>query len=227
MNEEIDLFKLLEIFKKNFVKTLIISIILSLIGNISLSYFVNPEYESKGSIIVNIKEDTNELNSTADNSQKETKAINNYAELLKTRSVAEQVIKNLNINLGYKEFEDNVNIDVKSNTQIIEISAVSKDAEIAASIVNELCKVSKDNIDKLEEIESVKILDKAIKDENPKTPSLKKITVLIFALAFIGFNIILLLIYMQDPRIKSEKDLREILDIPYLGSLPERKDRRG
>lgn len=222
MNEEIDLFDLLQSIKENIIKTVIISAVIAIVGTFIVSFITKPKFESKGSVIISIKENENKSNLITDNSQKEQKIINNYAELLKTRAIANKVIKNLNLDIDYKEFQDSINIEVKPNTEIIEIEATSNNPRNSMSIVNELCEVSKENVDKIGEIESVTILDKAVEDNNPKTLSRKKIAISVFVLTFILINLILVFLNLKDQRIKSEKDIRAILNVPFLGTLPKR-----
>lgn len=68
--------------------------------------------------------------------------INSYIEILKSRPVLEQVIKNLNLNMTYRELKNCISVNIPSETCMLEISVTFPDSEWAKKVADELVVVS-------------------------------------------------------------------------------------
>lgn len=68
--------------------------------------------------------------------------INSYIEILKSRPVLEQVIKNLNLNMTYRELKNCISVNIPSETCMLEISVTFPDPEWAKKVADELVVVS-------------------------------------------------------------------------------------
>ena len=115
------------------------------------TFVIRPVYEAKAQILVKIGRENlyippNSTNSQVINSNRDNQ-VNSEIELLKSRSLAEKVIKTLgpeNIykNMEYKDavlkFQKSLSVEGIKKSDVIEVSFKHKDPEMAAKIVNTL-----------------------------------------------------------------------------------------
>lgn len=232
--EEIDLKEIIYyIFKKKLFVILAI-IICGVIGIFYTKYMVTPMYSSYSTVVLSKPEDntviTNNTSNTTSNSITQNdvtlnqKLISTYSEIMKSRSVAEQVINELNLNISENELMSNVSVSAKDDTEMLKISVSNKDPQIAAQIANSITEVFKIKIKEIYNIENVTTIDTAIASNSPYNVNYIKnsaIFVLIGAISSCG---ILFLLFYFDTRIKSKEEVEDLLNLEVLAVIPEIKE---
>ena len=114
-----------------------------------------------------------------------------------------------------------ISAEAVDSTEVFEVTVVSKDAKEAAEIANTIAEVLPSRISEIVENSSVKILDYAIINNEPISPSYVK-NVAIGALA--GVVVAVALIFLQfvlDNKIHSEEYLIEHYKYPILAVIPD------
>ena len=175
--EEIDLKEIIYyIFKKKLFVILAI-IICGVIGIFYTKYMVTPMYSSYSTVVLSKPEDTTLIeNGTTEASSNSItqndvtlnqKLISTYSEIMKSRTVAEQVINELNLNISENELMSNVSVSAKDDTEMLKISVSNKDPQIAAQIANSITEVFKVKIKEIYNIENVTTIDTAIASNSP------------------------------------------------------------
>ena len=143
--EEINLKELFNYFKNRIVLILIIVLVVVLFGSIYSLFLKVPVYESMSSIVLVSDEGQAGGNSSSSYSQTDAQLnknlVSTYSEIVKSRRIAESVIKNLSLNYSVDELLEEVKVTNSDNTEIIKISVIDKDRGLAADIANEIVKV--------------------------------------------------------------------------------------
>ena len=233
--EEIDLKELLTLFWNKKIKIITIMIIFIIIGIIYTENFVKPMYTSSTTLVLakaeNNKNTTNNTNSeetknttnsiTTTDITLNSKLISTYRELVKSKSVIRQVIKNLRININEEELRKNITVDTVENTELIKISVTNEDAEKAYKIATEIAKVFSEIVLEMYNINNVHIVDKAKINYTPS--NINKIRDIII---FTGIGLIISIIYvlltnMLDTTIKKPEDIEKEFKIPVLATIPK------
>ena len=213
--EEIDLKEIFYyIFKKKIFVVLSV-IICGIIGVLYTKYMVTPMYSSYSTVVLSKPEDTTIIESN--NNETSSNSITQ-------KTVAEQVIKELNLNISENELMQNVSVTSKDDTEMLKISVANKNPQIAAQIANSITEVFKVKIKEIYNIENVTIIDTAIASTNPYNVNYIKNGIIFAAIGGIACCGILFLIFYFDTRIKSKEEVEELLNLEVLAVIPEIKE---
>lgn len=221
--KEIDLVELWEVIKKNFIKYILFGILFGTIIFAVSKFLITPKYESSASLIVNSEENENNQDVQLNDIQVNQKLVGTYTEIIKTRGIADLVIKNLGLDLTYEEFLDMVSVSSKNDTEIFEVIVEDTIPERAADIANETSNVFKDSIVKIMKVDNVQILDKAIVPDKPSSPKIFKNSAIGFVLGFILSMFVSVIKLMTDTTIKTAEDITSEFDLPVIGMIPDKK----
>lgn len=218
---EIDLLKLVLILCR---KAWAIILAMIVMGGVAfgITYnFIEPSYEASIKVYVNNSSQTN----TGVVSQSELtvakQLVQTYIVTLKSRTTLTQIIKEANLDYDYEELDAMITASAIDSTEVFEVSVVSKDAKEAAEIANTIAEVLPSRITQIVDNSSVKIIDYAIINNEPVSPSYIKNTA-IGALA--GAVVAVALIFLQfvlDNKIHSEDYLIEHYKYPILAVIPD------
>ncbi len=218
---EIDLLKLVLILWR---KAWAIILAMIVMGGIAFGVtynFIEPTYQASIKVYVNNASQTN----TGVVSQSELtvakQLVQTYIVTLKSRTTLNEVIKQANLDYDFEELSGMISAQAVDNTEVFEVAVVSKDAKEAAEIANTIAEVLPTRISEIVDNSSVKILDYAIINNEPVSPSYIK-NIAIGALA--GAVVAVALIFLQfvlDNKIHSEEYLIEHYKYPILAVIPD------
>ena len=217
---EIDLLKLVLILWR---KAWAIVLAMIVMGGIAFGVtynFIEPTYQASVKVYVN---NTNQSNTTMTQSDVNLQRtlVQTYIVTLKSRTTLNEVIKQADLDYNFEELSEMISAEAVNSTEVFEVTVVSKDAKEAAEIANTIAEVLPSRISEIIENSSVKILDYAIINNDPISPSYVK-NVAIGALA--GAVVAVALIFLQfvlDNKIHSEEYLIEHYKYPILAVIPD------
>lgn len=188
-------------------------------------YFMEPVYQASTKLIVNKKSELAEqldLNSVNLN----LRLIDTYKEVIKTTAIMDKVAeKHPEFGLTSEQLIDKIRISSVNNTQVMTLSVQDYSYVQAANIVNAVAEVFVEEIPKLMSVDNVSILNEAKIMDNPKpikpNPQLNIAISFVVALMF-GIGLAFLLEYLDDT-VKTEQDVRDVLDLPTIAIIPKVK----
>lgn len=225
--KEIDLIDLIKKISNHIY--LIISLAF-IIGGLCFAYskfLVLPTYESNATMIISSSNQNGDKGDIANielNQIQANKAlISTYSEIVKSKGIAEQVIKNLSLNMGYDEFSKKVSIEPVKDTQIISVNVVDSVPARAMDIANETANIFKSSIGDIMKVDNVQILDGATIPVDPVSPNVSKNTLVGAIIGLVLGIIISLFKELYDISIKSVEEVEEYLNLPVIGVLPDMK----
>lgn len=225
--EELDLKELFNIFWSKKVEIILITLILLVVGVIYSFSFVIPKYKASTTLVLATLNDESSKSSTGTAITQTDLTLNSnlvstYSELIKSKTVLREVIDNLNIkDIDEEELKKNIKVSSVSDTEIIEISVINKNASYASRIANEIARVFTDKVAEIYNINNVHVVDKAEIEEEPYNINHIK-DIIIFA--FIGFVLAIakvLITNMLDNTIKTEQDVEKSTGLLVLAEIPE------
>ena len=150
-----------------------------------------------------------------------TSLSSDYAELMKSRPVIEDVIEKLKLNYTYEEVVNMLSLNVVSDTRIIRISATSTDPQQAMDIANQLARTARSRLPKVMDAPSPSIVEDAVLPTAPSSPSLKK-NVMLGALALMVVALAILTVrFLLDDTLKTAEDVDREFGIMPLSVVPE------
>lgn len=146
--------------------------------------------------------------------------VQTYAEIIKSRTVINKVIEELNLDMTYKEFTENLTVNVSTDTQMITIYFKDTDKNLARDVANNLANVFIEDVKEKLNVTNISVIDEAIISKNPVEP--KTILNCIIGIAG-GLAVGLALAFLiesMDNKIKNHEDVKKYLKIKTLGIVP-------
>jgi len=219
---EIDLLKLVLILWRKAWAIILSAIIMGGVAFGVTYNFIAPKYQASIKVYVN---NTSQVNSNATISQSDLvvakQLVATYIVTLKSRTTLNQIIAEAGLEYDSNELNGMITAAAINSTEVFEVTVTSKDAKEAALIANTIADILPNRITEIVENSSVRIVDYAIINETPVSPSYVK-NVAIGALA--GMVIAVALIFLQfvlDNKIHSEEYLIEHYKYPILAVIPD------
>lgn len=218
---EIDLMELFFALKKKALVILAAFLAGALIAGAYTKLLVTPIYSSTSTMLVLTKETT--LSSLAD-LQIGSQLTNDYSVLINSRTVLQQVIKDLDLDMTYKELKENVTINNLTDTRILEITVNDPDPEMAKQIVDTLCKDAASFIGEQMEVNEPKVIEEGEVPTKKTSPSTTKNVAIGGLIGLILSAGVVVLMTIMDDTIKTEEDVERYLGLTTLASVPDRRD---
>ena len=218
---EIDLMELFYALKKRILVILAVMVLGAVIAGAYTKLLVTPMYSATSTMLVLTKETT--LASLAD-LQLGSQLTQDYSMLLKTRTVMQDVVDNLDLDMTYQQLENSITINYPEDTRIMQITVTNADPELAKEIVDEVSAVGAQFIGDQMEVVPPKIVEEGEVPTSPDSPSTSR-NVMLGALAGLVLSAgVVILMTIMDDTLKSEDDIERYLGISTLASIPDRKD---
>ena len=220
MEETIDLRECFGIIKKRFWIIALITVIATAISGVISFFVLKPVYEAKSTLIVNTEKYEGSQVITWDQISVTQQLAVTYGEIIKSRTVLEDVIKNLKLDDEYEDLVKNVTVSPVEETQIISIGVQDTNKAKARDIANEIPKVFAEEAKRITKANDVQVIDQAILPKEPVKPN-KIMNVLVAAVLgmMIGLFIVFFIEYL-DNKLKTAQDIETHLGLPVLGVVP-------
>jgi len=186
-------------------------------------FLITPKYKATTSILIG-KDYSSATNPTSEYTYNEIlmyqTSTNTYAEIAKSRTVAEKTLNKLNINMTVTQLMSARTVSTTDKTQIMNISVTDTDPRNAMLIANTMTECFITESSRLFPTGKVQVMDKAQLPSSPVSPAPMKNAMLAFVIGLaISLGIIFLIAYFDDT-IKDEKELATIVGLPVLGTIP-------
>ncbi len=223
--EELDLKELFGIFWAKKVHIILLILIFIVIGFIYSYIFLVPEYQSITQILLAKSNATTQDGTTQGMTTSQVtlnqQLVSTYSELVKSESVLTQVKDNLKIDKSIEELRKNITVSTKDDTEIIQISVVDEDAEMAKNIANEVANVFIEQIAKgYYAMDNVYVVDEAKVEEEPYNINHLKDLAIFGAIGFVVACVYVLIANMLDTTVKSKEDIEKKLGLTVLTTIP-------
>lgn len=218
-----DFFK---IIKERFKSITLIVILITALAVVLNFYVIPPLYRSSTKVFIG-KNSTQQEYSISD-IQTYQKLLSTYAEIIKTNDLIESAIEKNNLNVTSQYVLDNIKVEPKSETQILEISYEDTDEnltkDILEAVTNEFILYSRELIPN----GTIQIVEKAKVPNSPISPK-KKINVIVsFVLALILSSGLAIILEVLDKSVKTKEELEKLvnINIPVIGVIPIESKKR-
>lgn len=222
MEEEvIDLREYLSIIKKKWFIMAILCVVCVAASTVYSFFIAKPVYQAETTLIVKTEKTEGTNTVTSDQIKTTQQLAVTYGEIIKSRKVLDDVIKNLDLDESYSQLSGKISVSTVSDTQIIKVSVQDTNKSNAAKIANEIPKVFANEAIRIADANGVEVIDKAQTPVNPVSPN-KKMNILIAGLlgVMIGLFIIFIIEFLNT-KIKTPQDIEKELGLPLLGVIPE------
>ena len=220
--EELDLVDLFKYFMKNLKIIVIITALTVLLGTCYILFFQTPLYKSSTTLIlVQSDNESNDLSLTQTEISINQKLVSTYSEIIKSRRVMKQVIKNLKLDMSILELSEKITVSSVENTEIIKISVIDESNKTSTKIANEIAEVFSEEVSKIYKMENISVVDEAEIESTPYNIKIVRQEIIYFMAGFLLSCMILFIAFYFDTKIKTPEQIEEKLGLTVLGNIPK------
>lgn len=219
---EIDLMELFYVLKSRFLILMLSTVFFALGAGLFTFYAIKPVYSSTSSIYV--------LTSSAEAFDKISFAdvqmgkslTSDYIEMIKSPTVIDMVIKELDMEeeLDYKALYNCINVENPTDTRILNITVNYGNAKKAKKIVDKLTEVSCERIAEIMAVDKPNVFENGKIDNVPISPSKKKNVLIGGLFGFILAAGVIIVRHLMDDTIHSAEDVEKYLGLNTLAAIP-------
>jgi capsular polysaccharide biosynthesis protein len=217
-DEEIDLFELYIEIKRRLWMLIVAAVLCGSLGYLVSRFVLTPTYTSTSMIYVMTKETT--LTSLAD-LQIGSQLTADYKVLVTSRTVLEDVIKKLSLQMDYVDLRRKISLENPQNTRILNISVLDTDPQRAKQLTDTVADCASAYIADIMEQDPPKIIEYGeipLRKTGPKT-SRNALMAAFLGVALVCCGIVISTI--TNDAIKTEDDIEKYFGVPVLASIPE------
>ena len=194
-------------------------IFFGLAGLFVSKFIMHPVYDSTTKIYILNKEENQTV--TYSDVQIYTQLTQDYAELIKSRYVIEEVIQRLNlVDVDYEALSKVLKVDTPSDTRIVAITARDEDPLMAMQIANCIREVASEHITNVMDIDAINVAETANVPTQKSGPSVMRWTIIAGFLGAVIIAFFVILEYLLDDTIKSNDDVERYLGLSTLALVP-------
>ena len=181
------------------------------------TFLLKPSYQADASIYIT---STDSMISFSD-LQLSAALTDDYANIIKSRTVLNRVIYELDLNLNYKQLGALISVDNPDSTHIVDIKVTCDDPELSRNITNALMNISVDQIYQVIGSGEPTVIDYAMAEAvQDVTPGLKKYLMIGALLGALIVCAIVVLRMLTDTTLKTVDDIDRYLHLPVLAAVP-------
>ena len=182
------------------------------------TFCMTPRYTSTTKMYV-LNRQTNE-GVTSSDLQSSTYLTKDYMEMIRSRTVIEAVIADLNLNSTYEDVLGQIDVSAASDTRVIAISVTDKDPYEARDIANAVRNAAAAHIQSVMNTEAVTVVDEANIPTKKSSPStIKNVAIAGGAGLFLALAVCVVL-YLMNDKVTTAEDVERYLGLSVLASMP-------
>jgi len=217
--EEINLTELFDYFRNKLIWIIITIAIVIGAGNIFTILTRVPMYKSSTTIVLVSDNEGSSYNSSE--LQLNKNLIGTYTEIIKSRKVLDEVIKNLGLDYSAAQLSSNITVEAVANTEIIKISVGDDDNEKSCEIADEIASVFITEIQKIYKLNNVNIVDKAEVSIKPYNVNYIKDNLIYSLIGLVLSSAVIFIKFYFDTSIKTSEEIENKLNLTILGIVPK------
>lgn len=216
---EIDFSEILGALLKKAHIILLSGIIVALLAFIGTKLFITPMYTSETKVYVLSKSDGAAGVTTSD-LQAGSYLTKDYSELVTSRTVMEQVIALLNLDMKPEELMDMISVESATDSRILTIKVENEDPKKAKEIADAVREAVSVQITEIMDADAVNTVQKADLPDEPSSPSTMKNTLIGGILGLFLAIAVVVLVTLLDDTVKTPEDVEKYLGLNTLTSIP-------
>lgn len=220
MNEQLNILNVIDMLLRRWTIVLLCTILVGVFSFVYSEVFISPVYSSSASLYVNSERQkaNDDITQTAIISSRQLVAT--YSEILQARTFLSDIADEFDGKYTINQLRNMITMDSLNDTEILSITVKGNDADDVYRITKSIVKYAPDELIRVVEAGSVKVLDDASETKTPISPNIRRNT---FIGVFIGLILgafIVIILELFDTRIKSSDEISQRYEEPLLGEIP-------
>ena len=216
---EIDLVEICLLLLHNLPLILSAGVLAALCLFLGTKLLIAPTYNSTTSIyILSRQQESSSI--TYSDVQLGTQLTADYAELIQSRYVLEEVIQVLGLDTSYEGLSGRVNVTTPDGTRILTITVTDTDPVRAMDTANAIREVASVHITNVMDIEAVNVVETANMPTAQAGPNTLRNTLIGALLGVFVVAAVLIVRFLMDDTIKTSEDVEKYLQLSVLSVIP-------
>ena len=220
MNEQLNIINIIDMLLRRWTIVFLTTILVGVFSFVYSEVFIDPVYSSTASLYVNSERQkaNDEISQGTITSSRQL--VMTYAEILQARTFLTTISDELDNKYTVNELRSMITMDALNETEILSITVKGNDADDVYKITKNIVKYAPDELIRVVEAGSVKVLDDASETKTPISPNIRRNT---FIGVFVGLvlgALIVIVLELFDTRIKSGDEISQRYKEPLLGEIP-------
>ena len=182
------------------------------------TFCMTPRYTSTTKMYV-LNRQTNE-GVTSSDLQSSTYLTKDYMEMIRSRTVIEAVIADLNLNSTYEDVLGQIDVSAASDTRVIAISVTDKDPYEARDIANAVRNAAAAHIQSVMNTEALTVVDEANIPTKKSSPSTIKNVAIAGGVGLFLALVVCVVLYLMNDKVTTAEDVERYLGLSVLASMP-------
>ena len=219
---ELSFRKIKNALRDHWILIVAVTLLFAILGFLYSQFLVTPKYQASVNMIVqtnNVETIDNSVSNEYVNSAKNL--AKTYSQILNSSKVQNQVIDELGLDLTSYELAKLAVAEPVTDSQIVRVKVTTEDAALSKSIADAYLRLGPEALNDLVEagkcnpVSGVEVKKDAIRPGMKRTVALMCLVGLALSFAFALFR------EMQNHFIIGTEDVKDILDLPVLGVIPQ------
>lgn len=218
--ETIDLREIIFLLRNNAISIVASALVCALLGFLVTTFLITPQYEASATMIVNSQQNQSAANITNDMITTAKNLVTTYGIVVKSDTVLQQVIDQLNLDMTYEELQSKVAISAVDSTQVMRIAVQDANPAQAKAIVGKIVEIAPEIVRDAVEAGSVKVISDARVGDEPVSPN-KMMNTAIAGLLGLALSVGAIFVKeMLNNTFKNDDDIQRHLGFTVLGVIP-------
>ncbi len=179
---------------------------------------VKPLYNSTSTLYVLRQDDTENYSSSDFNLA--LNLVNDCTYMLKSHAVLDDVIEELDLDIGYSDLSDSISTKNPDSSRILEVSVKTEDPELSKRIVDKVCSIGAERISEAMRMDQVSVFERGTLEQKPCNRVGATRYILFGGLGAVLCYLIFVVAFLLDDKIKTEEDVKRYLNLSVLGEIP-------
>lgn len=186
-----------------------------------------PAYSSTATLYILRQDNSTTTESSDTDFSLALNVVNDCDYLLKSHSVLDEVIQELDLEIDYKDLSESVSTSNPENTRILEVTVESDSPKNAKRIVDALCEIGQKKIAEAMGFQQVNLYEYGTLDPEPCNTTSMTTYLLVGMIAAILAYSVFLIVFLLDDRIRTEEDIERYLGLSILGDIPNSNEKKN
>ena len=219
MKEELSIIDILDMMIRHWWILLVTALVFSIVAFVYAEVFVDPLYRTDGTLYVNAQR-TQSSDITQGHQLASQNLVITYKEILTRRTFLAGVSEDMEGRYSVADLKRMISMNSVNETEILEIAVTGKVPADVYQICHSILLRASDELVRVINAGSVKILDDGQIPISPISPNVKGYTLFASLIGIVFGALIILVLELFDTRIKTREDIIEKYKEPLLGEIP-------
>lgn len=217
-NNEINIFDILLILKKNIIGIIVVAMITAIAAYVYTVTMMVPLYRSSAHLL--IKALTNDAMTVYTDSTSRTMLVNNCIEVLSGTEVMQDVVDSLKLDMSPEELQRSITISSPPDTQVLKINVIHYNPKTARQIASRMIEETEVALAKDVGVAALSIIQQPKTPMAPISPNPIKNTIMGGFLGAFAVAVLCILIRFINNKIYNADDIQRILGLTVFATVP-------